>query len=191
MNPRQPARQRRAAQQGLTLAELLVAVAILAILSLLMVSSFQQRMKDQALQSAASATAEWLSGIRKRAMQQDLACTIAILPSSNSLEAASSNLCGSFPALDIRSVATGSATVNFCYRNTDPIQAAGATTACSSGTTNSTTNLTFSPRGTNQINAVLEFYAGSGQAKTCTVVIQPNGIIRYGTINSGFCQSST
>lgn len=176
--------------QGLTLTELLVAVIILAALSTLLLSSYRQHARSQTLQSAASATAEWLADIRKRAIQQNQACSIAISASNNTLQAANGNACGSFPSLDLSSVRTGSDAVRFCYRNNDPIEPAAGTEACSSRTTNSTAPLTFSPRGTNRLSAVFEFYSGTEQAGSCTLVIQPNGLIRYGTIRSGSCQAS-
>lgn len=176
--------------QGLTLIELLVAVVILALLSGLLVRSYLQHARYQALQSASSATAEWLAGIRKRAMQQNQACSIAVTPSSTTLEAASDNACGTFPALNLSTISSGSATISFCYHNSDPIEPNSVSAACGSNSSNSNATLTFSPRGTNQRNAVFEFFSGTEQAKTCALVIQPNGIIRYGTIRSGHCETN-
>jgi Tfp pilus assembly protein FimT len=168
---------------------MVVTVAILGILTSLLVNTYQQVSRFQAQQAAAAATAEWLSDIRKRAMQLNRACSITASPATNSLEADSNSACGSFPALDLDSLRTGSISVSFCYRNHDPLQA-NTTTACNSQTTSSATRLTFSPRGTSRLNAVFEFFTGTEQAGACTLVIQPNGLIRYGTIQSGSCQAN-
>lgn len=177
--------------QGLTLIELLVAVTILALLSGLLLSSYLQYSRFQALQSASSATAEWLAGIRKRAMQQNQACSITVSPGNITLQAASDNACGTIPALDLSTISTGSATIGLCYHNSDPIQANSVSATCGNNSSNSSATLTFSPRGTNQRNAVFEFFSGTEPARTCTLVIQPNGIIRYGTIRNGSCQTNS
>lgn len=184
-----PHPQRRHSQ-GLTLTELLVAVTILGLLAGLLVRSYLQHARYQALQSASSATAEWLADIRKRAMQQNQACSISVSPSSSSLQAASTNACGHFPALNLSTISTGSLSIGLCYHNSDPLQPNSVAATCGNNSSNSSATLTFSPRGTNQLNAVFEFFSGTEQAKTCTLVIHPNGIIRYGTIRSGSCQAS-
>lgn len=177
-------------EQGLSLIELLVTIMILALLSRLLWNSYQQVSRFQALQSASAATGEWLMDVRKRAMQKNRACSIVISPSDSTLRASSTSACGSFPALDLSAIGTGSTAIRFCYRNTDPIQINTSTAACNSDTSNSNAVLTFSPRGTNRLNAVLEFFTGTEQARTCTLVIQPNGLIRYGTVKSGSCQTN-
>lgn len=176
--------------QGLTLIELLVTVMILTLLSGLLLSSYLRHARFQALQSASSATAEWIAGIRKRAMQQNQACSISVSPSTTTLQAASGNACGTFAALDLRTISTGSTTIGLCYHNSDPLEANRVSAACNSSSSNSSAALTFSPRGTNQLNGVFEFFSGTDPAKTCTLVIQPNGIIRHGTIRDGSCQAN-
>jgi prepilin-type N-terminal cleavage/methylation domain-containing protein len=176
--------------QGLTLVETLVTIMILALLTSLLLSSYQQFSRFQARQSASAATAEWLSEIRKRAMQQNKACRIEVSPNKNTLEADSDSACGNFPALDLSTFSTGSSAIGFCYRNHDPTQVNPTTAACNRQTTSSGATLTFSPRGTSRLNAVFEFFTGTEQAQTCTLVIQPNGLIRYGTIQSGSCKAN-
>lgn len=176
---------------GLTLIELLVTVVILTVLSGLLLNSYLERSKVQALQAASSATAEWLAGIRKRAMQQNQACSIAIAASSGRMTAAAANACGDFPGLDLQTLSGSTGSVGVCYLNADSTQPGALSPACTAQTSNSNTTLVFSPRGTNRVNAVFEFYSGTDSARTCTVVIQPNGIIRYGTIRSGSCQTDS
>ena len=174
-------------KSGYSLIELLVVISILGTISGPVFSSYISRARYQILQSASIATAEWLENARKRAMQNNSQCVISSSISNAKLSEDSTSSCGSISDLNLSEISQGSSRVNICYRNIDPL---GSGLGCNSQTVNSSLTLTFSPRGTNLVDAVYEFYQQGQSAQTCAVVIKPLGIIRHGKISNGYCDTS-
>ena len=177
-------------EAGLTLAELLITVFILAVITLIGISSYNSRVRYQVLQSASTSTADWLDNVRKRAMQQNNTCAVSISASTNTLSAGTTgNLCGSFAPLNLNELQRGSATISFCYLNADPLT---ANINCNNQSLSSSVQLFFSPRGSVTTGYVFTFFNSSGGSPiTCTILLPPAGLIRSGLVSNNSCIAPT
>lgn len=171
---------------GFSLAELLVSIVIIAILASISLGTYISTVKRQANRSASLNTAEWLDNIRKRAIQQNQPCTVSISTSLNTLFPSTSNLCGSFPTLDISESSTGGSKPRFCYFSANPLI---TSSSCSQSSTSSTNDIVLSPRGTTTNQALFEFYILNDSPTSCAILLSPLGIIRSGTIKNGSCNT--
>lgn len=171
-------------QQGLTLPEILVALAIVGILGSLAMSSFMSSVQSQSLSAASLQLAEWLENTRKRAIQQNKPCRVEVSTTLSLLKASTTNECGAFEELNISTAISDN--IKICFRTLNPLT---ANLGCNSSTLSSTSLVTFSPRGSVTEDYVFEFYIPPASAKACTIILKPLGLIQQGQIIDGYCKT--
>ena len=159
---------------GFTLVELLIATAILGILSGLAIPSFFRQWEDERLNSANKTLAAWVDDQRKRALQNSIPCDVTF----DLTNAIASSKCDHETtigeSLDLRSLISNSNGINMSMVEG--------------------TNLwTFSPRGTTTSAAELQLtLTGSDDLGRCLRLMAPLGLLRSGRLNQeGQCDYTT
>lgn len=175
-------------QLGLTLVESLVTILIVGIISAVSIVNYLSVVRNQRLSAAAINTAQWLDSIRKRSMQQNQRCSISVNVDNRIMSPGTLNKCGSFASFLFADTSTDTRDLRLCFRVINPLDP-NTTLGCSQSTTNISSEITFSPRGTIGSNFAIEFYSTGEAAKACTIILSPTGIIRSGHIQNGYCKA--
>ena len=156
----------QSADQGFTLTELMVTMAVAGILSGIALSSMSQPWRRQRLDTAAKELTAWLEQRRIQAIQTSSNCIISINTSQAQLAAASDNNCGEFGLLNLRNTTTNSQSLKLE----------------STYGTNDVDELLFTPRGTSTTAAELRLSLSlPGESRQrCINITSPLGLIRLG-----------
>lgn len=181
---------------GFTLAELLVVVALISILSGVAIASFSQRWAQERLLAAIRETHTWLESQRLIAMKEGQACEISINTTTATLDPSAENV----------SLANGETLINSC-KGQAPLSIRDAVTN-GGGISLSTsdphaTGIRFSFRGLSEIITtssdpnkqqvlVLKLNHPDSQKQRCIKLMSPLGLIRTGwsDANASSCQFS-
>ena len=159
---------------GFTLVELLIATAILGILSGLAIPSFFRQWEDERLNAANKTLAAWVDDQRKRAIQNSIPCDVTF----DLINAIASSQCDhettSGESIDLRSLISNSEGINMSMVEGSNLW-------------------TFSPRGTTTSAAELQLtLTGSDDLGRCLRLMAPLGLLRSGRLNQeGQCDYTT
>lgn len=182
----QPLAGARKAHPGFSLAELMVVVALISIMSGLAISNFISRAQTERLKSGTQSLAAWLDSVRQISIQQSQVCTIRVSgvtgilrteAYSSSIAACSSNT----PSFDLKA-ASDTKNIILCASSLGPSASAPN---CTSGT--GEIQLVFTPKGTSTTNALLQTHLQGAEPNRCIQLIAPLGLIRIGRTISGSC----
>jgi Tfp pilus assembly protein FimT len=163
---------------------MLVAVAVIGILSSIVLRTGLEELNDERSRTGVRSMAAWLEEVRQRAISESVSCQIQVLPAEGRLEPAASNRCGSFPAYDLRS-STGSDAIRLCAA---AVAADAPAPACPGAAAQLT--LLFTPRGTSTTDALLRVQMPGYSPDHCVQLIRPLGVLRTGRVVAGVCNWS-
>jgi prepilin-type N-terminal cleavage/methylation domain-containing protein len=178
---------------GFTLAELMIVVVLVGILSGIAVVTLSQRWSQERLLAAARETHSWLDAQRRLAMKEGQACEITINTSNASLD----------PTGNTISLSDGSSLSNSCSSQVplsirDTVQNGSGITLTTSP--NDANAIRFSFRGLSEVTTntgttnelVLKLNQPGSNKQRCIKVLSPLGLIRNGwaTANSETCMYS-
>lgn len=181
---------------GFTLTELLIVVNIIGILAGISLSTLNSNRRDERLKAAFRETSVWLDGVRSLAVRQDIACQVqinnnikrlGIHPTQTSDPCQSAALADHLIQPQLRSGDTFLLCSKQLTASQDPTQISITCDASDA----STTQTTFTPRGTITDTVLIKATLHNADQGRCIAVVAPLGLIRSGRITNGTCDLTT
>lgn len=185
------------AAHGFTLVELLIAMAVLGILSGISMVAFTRNWRDERLKGASRASAGWLDEARRLAVQKATPCRITVNRATGQLSLEPnplnpSEFCAAtnLSPLTISSAVQNGKDIRLCSTTLASVDAAQTSLSCSSPQSGSD-SLVFTPRGTATSSLLIQLNFPQASADRCIAVIAPMGQIRSGRVAGGSCDFTT
>ena len=177
---------------GLTLTELLIVVSIIGILAGISISTLNSNRRDERLKAALRETSVWLDAARSLAIRQDMACQIQINNSIKSLrihQTQPNAPCHSAAVADhlIQPQLRSGDTFVLCSQQLSASEDPTQTSITCDASDASTTQTTFTPRGTITATVLIKATLHNADQGRCIAVVAPLGLIRSGRISNGTC----
>jgi len=181
---------------GFTLTELLIVVSIIGILTGISLSMLNSNRRDERLKAALRETSVWLDDVRSLAIRQDMACQIQINNSLKRLRihpTQTSDPCQSAAHADhlIQPKLSSGDTFVLCSKQLTAAQDPTQTSITCDASDASTTQTTFTPRGTITATVLIKATLHNADQGRCIAVVAPLGLIRSGRISNGTCDLTT
>ena len=177
--------------------ELLIAVAIVGILTGISMVAFTRNWRDERLKGASRATAAWLDEARRLAVQKATPCRITVNRTTGQLSLEPNPLnatefCASthLSPLSISTAVQNGNGIRLCSTTLTSIDAAQSNLSCST-TQSGNDSLVFTPRGTATSSLLIQLSFPNASVDRCIAVIAPMGQIRSGRVSSGSCDFTT
>ena len=191
MNPLSTKHQRDRAW-GFTLTELLIVVITVGILAGISISTLNSNRRDERLKAALRETSVWLDAVRSLAIRQDMDCQIQINNSIKSLrihQTQPNAPCDSAALADhlIQPQLRSGDTFVLCSKQLTAAQDPTQTSITCDASDASTTQTTFTPRGTTTDTVLIKATLHNADQGRCIAVVAPLGLIRSGRISNGTC----
>lgn len=181
---------------GFTLTELLIVVSIIGILVGISLSTLNNNRRDERLKAALRETSVWLDAVRSLAIRQDMACQVQINNSIKRLRihpTQTSDPCQSTALADhlIQPQLRSGDTVVLCSKQLTAAQDPTQISITCDTSDASTTQTTFTPRGTITATVLIQATLHNADQGRCIAVVAPLGLIRSGRITNGTCDLTT
>ena len=181
---------------GFTLTELLIVVVIVGILAGISLSTLSSNRRDERLKAALRETTVWLDAVRSLAIRQDMACQIQINNSLKRLRihpTQTSDPCQSAALADhlIQPQLRSGDTFDLCSKQLTAAQDPTQTSITCDSSDASTSQTTFTPRGTITDTVLIKASLHNADQGRCIAVVAPLGLIRSGRITNGTCDLTT
>lgn len=181
---------------GFTLTELLIVVSLIGILAGISLSTLSSNRRDERLKAALRETSVWLDAVRSLAIRQDMACQIQINNSLKRLRihpTQTSDPCQSEALADhlIQPQLRSGDTFDLCSKQLTAAQDPTQTSITCDSSDTSTSQTTFTPRGTITDTVLIKASLQNADQGRCIAVVAPLGLIRSGRITNGTCDLTT
>ena len=181
---------------GFTLTELLIVVSLIGILAGISLSTLSSNRRDERLKAALRETTVWLDAVRSLAIRQDMACQIQINNSLKRLRihpTQTSDPCQSAALADhlIQPQLRSGDTFFLCSKQLTAAQDPTQTSITCDSSDASTSQTTFTPRGTITDTVLIKASLHNADQGRCIAVVAPLGLIRSGRITNGTCDLKT
>lgn len=181
---------------GFTLTELLIVVSLIGILAGISLSTLNNNRRDERLKAALRETSVWLDGVRSLAIRQDMACQIQINNSLKRLRihpTQTSDPCQSTALADhlVEPQLRSGDTFVLCSKQLTAAQDPTQTSIICDSSDASTTQTTFTPRGTTTATVLIKATLHNADQGRCIALVAPLGLIRSGRIINGTCDLTT
>tara|TARA_Y100000739_G_scaffold198890_1_gene182208 strand:- start:358 stop:957 length:600 start_codon:yes stop_codon:yes gene_type:complete len=177
--------------KGFSLAELLVVVGIVGILSVIMLLSFSRNTEEERLKAASKITIDYLKTTLIHSRQISESCTVSIDHGTSELSIANPDTCDGRPSVNLIDAVEGLTSLKICGSQTNTSMQCTAITDGSDtddqGTPLSETQVVFTPRGSASKGAILKLYSSKGKRARCIAVTTPIGLVREGRETSSGC----
>lgn len=149
-------------QNGFTLLELMLVVALIGLLSGIALPSFLSNWEDERLNATTKITVSWLDALRRKAIQNSVPCRATWDLANARLSAQCDHESSPSSVLSLKSEISNSENLSVSLRSSDPII------------------WTFTPRGTSTTDAEATFtlLGSSSDPGRCLRVTAPLGLIR-------------
>ncbi len=189
-------------QQGFTLSELIIVVAILGILSTFIVLTFTRNANEEKLILASQSILQYLKSAQIRSQKEITPCHVVI--DHTRLELSIDNTqniqnnqdeCQNIPTVKLKETIKGYKPDDLKICGTSEIS--NTSMACdkssdgsdlnNTGQTKTETTMTFTPRGTVSAGGLLKLYSEKAERTRCIAVTTPLGLIRQGRPNNNDC----
>lgn len=179
--------------KGFSLAELLVVVGIVVILSVIMLLSFSRNTEEERLKAASKITIDYLITTLIHSRQISESCTVNIDHGTSELSIANSDTCNGRPSVNLIDTVEGLTSLKICGSQTISNTSMECTSITdgsdtdNQGTPLSETQVVFTPRGSASKGAILKLYSSKGKRARCIAVTTPIGLVREGRETSSGC----
>ena len=179
--------------KGFSLAELLVVVGIIGILSMIMLLSFSRNTEEERLKAASKITVDYLKTTLIHSRQISKSCTVNINHGTSELSIANPDTCDGRPSVNLIDAVEGLRSLKICGSQ-NISNTSMECTAITDGSDNddqgphlSETQVVFTPRGSASRGAILKLYSSKGERARCITVTSPIGLVREGRETSSGC----
>lgn len=160
-------------EQGFSLPELMLIVAIAGILAGLAIPNFTRNWQDERLNSASKQTIAWLDDLRRKAIQQSSPCSVEINSNPPLLTGSCQNAPDQISTLNLGAEIANMDQLTFTLASNSP------------------STWIFTPRGTTTTDAELRMTLVGTDLGRCIRLLEPLGLLRSGKLRSGTCVYTT
>ena len=198
---------RDSASPGISIVELLVAVAIMGGLAGMSVATFHDKVGKEELKSITREGVSWIEDVKKHAIQYDTPCEINIdilnqeftIPEQNSANLLHACTTTSLSKLSLKASLNNAAELEICSailnQGESPTDELSTLTSlvCSQTTVESSENIStvFSPRGTLTRSLLITLNLPAASQSRCIALQAPNSMIRSGKVIGESCDFTT
>ena len=179
--------------KGFSLAELLVVVGIVGILSVMILLTFSRNTDEERLKAASKITVDYLKTTLIHSRQISESCTVNINHGTSELSIANPAICDGRPSVNLIDTVEGLRSLKICGSQTISnvnMQCNAITDGSDTdnqGSPLSETQVVFTPRGSTSQGAMLKLYSSKGERARCIAVTTPIGLVREGRETSSGC----
>ena len=181
-----PIRTRRKINDGFTVIELLVTLAIISLLASLSAPRFSQKYDNDRIRESIKTVSSWIDDQRKKTIQSSSSCLLEFSSAKHAISFGSNGRCeASKETLELKNMIIDGSDLQMAIKAT-LVESDGSSTIVKTNEA----DLYFSPRGTVQIDddyndITIEIGLKSSSARPgCIKMIEPLGLIRIARQNS-------